>query len=57
VEQGYVGVSLAWIVEAMWDNQNMKGQNKLGPSKNRWLKRSKTYLGIAEAMAEQWGNA
>lgn len=25
------------------------------PSKDRWKKRSTTYLGIAEAMAEQWG--
>jgi len=26
------------------------------PSKDRWKNRSRTYLGIAEAMAEQWGN-
>lgn len=26
------------------------------PSKDRWKKRSVTYLGIAEAMAIQWGN-
>jgi len=25
------------------------------PSKERWKNRSRTYLGIAEAMAEQWG--
>lgn len=25
------------------------------PSKDRWKNRSRTYLGIAEAMAEQWG--
>ena len=25
------------------------------PSKNRWKNRSRTYIGIAEAMAEQWG--
>jgi len=25
------------------------------PSKNRWKNRSRTYTGIAEAMAEQWG--
>lgn len=27
---------------------------KMPPSKNRWKERSKTYPGIAEAMAEQW---
>lgn len=31
------------------------GQNKLGPSEDRWAERSKTYYGIAEAMATQWG--
>lgn len=29
---------------------------KLPPSKDRWKIRSETYKGIAEAMAEQWGN-
>lgn len=38
-----------------WDNQTSSGQNKLGPSENRAEERSKTYLGIAKAMAEQWG--
>ena len=38
-----------------WDNQTPSGQNKLGPSKDRWKIRSRTYEGIAEAMAEQWG--
>lgn len=28
---------------------------KLGPSADRWKIRSKTYQGIAEAMANQWG--
>jgi len=27
---------------------------KMGPSPDRWAKRSKTYPGIAKAMAEQW---
>lgn len=39
----------------MWGNQTKSGQNKLPPSKNRWKERSKTYPGIAKAMAEQWG--
>lgn len=36
-------------------NLTPSGQNKLGPSPDRWKKRSKTYIGIAEAMASQWG--
>lgn len=39
-----------------WANQCDSGQNKLGPSEDRWLKRSRTYAGIAQAMAQQWGN-
>lgn len=38
-----------------WANQTDSGQNKLGPSPTRWAERSKTYQGIADAMAEQWG--
>lgn len=38
-----------------WDNQTPSRQNKLAPSPNRWKKRSATYQGIADAMAEQWG--
>lgn len=38
----------------LWGNQTSGGQNKLGPSPNRWKIRSRTYRGIAEAMAEQW---
>jgi hypothetical protein len=38
-----------------WGNQTGSGQNKLGPSDDRWKLRSKTYAGIARAMAEQWG--
>lgn len=38
-----------------WANQTASGQNKLGPSENRWKERSRTYAGIAAAMAEQWG--
>jgi len=35
-------------------NQTASGQNKLGPSPDRARLRSKTYTGIARAMAEQW---
>ena len=38
-----------------WSNQTDSGQNKLSPSSGRWLERSKTYPGIARAMADQWG--
>jgi hypothetical protein len=38
-----------------WGNQCDSGQNKLAPSEDRWKDRSRTYLGIAEAMATQWG--
>lgn len=37
-----------------WANQTDSGQNKLSPSPGRWKERSKTYSGIATAMAEQW---
>ena len=37
-----------------WDNQTASGQNSLPPSADRWKVRSLTYIGIAEAMAEQW---
>ena len=38
-----------------WANQTDSGQNVLGPSTDRSRERSKTYAGIAEAMANQWG--
>lgn len=40
-----------------WANQTDSGQNVLGPSDARSRDRSKTYAGIAAAMADQWGNA
>ena len=39
----------------IWDNMTPSGQNKLLPSPDRWKLRSKTYTGIAQAMADQWG--
>lgn len=38
-----------------WSNQTDSGQNRIPPGENRWLERSKTYPGIANAMGEQWG--
>jgi len=43
------------IKKDRYSNQTPSGQNNLGPSKNRWKKRSETYQGIANAMANQWG--
>lgn len=37
-----------------WSNQTPSRQNKLGPSAKRATERSRTYLGIAKAMADQW---
>lgn len=36
-------------------NQTASGQNRLAPSPDRWKERSRTYQGIANAMAAQWG--
>lgn len=38
-----------------WANQTASRQNKLTPSPDIWKIRSRTYAGIAEAMAAQWG--
>jgi hypothetical protein len=38
-----------------WGNQTDSGQNKLPPSETRWMDRSRTYEGVAAAMAQQWG--
>lgn len=40
----------------IWSNQTPSGQNKLGPSADRWAKRSETFGGLAQAMADQWGS-
>lgn len=40
-----------------WENQTDSGQNRLAPSKDRWKERSRTYPGIALAMADHWRNA
>ncbi len=43
------------ITKKRYANQTPSGQNKLGPSPDRWKERSRTFEGIAKAMAEQWG--
>ena len=39
-----------------WANQTDSGQNNLAPSETRWMDRSRTYAGVAEAMSIQWGS-
>lgn len=41
--------------KSRWANQTDSGQNKLPPSERRAKDRSRTYQGIADCMAEQWG--
>ena len=43
------------VSKPRWSNQCDSGQNNLGPSADRWKERSRTYQGIADAMAAQWG--
>jgi hypothetical protein len=40
-----------------WANQTDGGQNRLPESPDRWKERSRTYEGIARAMADKWGVA
>lgn len=42
------------VARPRWGNQCDSGQNKLAPSADRWKNRSRTYQGIASAMASQW---
>jgi hypothetical protein len=56
-EQRIPGRKVMWkgkLVER-WSNQCDSGQSNLPPSEDRWAMRSRTYVGIAEAMAMQWG--
>lgn len=52
VECDYQGIVK---IRPRWANQTPCGANKLGPSPDRWKDRSRTYHGIAGAMADQWG--
>jgi hypothetical protein len=48
-------VEVSGKIYRRWANQTDSGQNRLGPSPTRAKERSKTYQGVAQAMAEQWG--
>jgi hypothetical protein len=43
------------ITKTLYANQTPSGQNRIPPSPDRWRIRSKTYKGIADGMAAQWG--
>jgi len=45
--------AIEWTM-ALWE-LTPSGQNKLGPSPDRWRKRSETYAGVGAAMVHQWG--
>ena len=45
------------ITKKRYANQTASGQNNLPPSDDRWKERSRTYPGIAHAIANQWGGA
>lgn len=45
----------AGLLLPRWANQTDSGQNRLGPSEDRWKERARTYQGWADAMALQWG--
>ena len=49
------GTRISPAPKMLWGNQTPSGQNNLGPSPTRWKERSRTYEGIAQAMADQWG--
>ena len=51
-----------WLknLQPLLSTHNVPGReqriHKMPPSPDRWLKRSITFPGIAEAMADQWGD-
>jgi hypothetical protein len=44
------------VTRKRWANQTDSGQNRLPPSPHRAADRSRTFPGIAQAMAQQWSN-
>ena len=55
VEHGWLVTKGAHKGTHRWMNQTASGQSNMGPSADRDIKRSKTYHGVAAAMATQWG--
>lgn len=58
---GETKATCLWLygLPQLWPTKIVEGREqriwKMGPSDNRAEERSKTYPGIAQAMAEQWG--
>ena len=53
--RGYCPACGTGRLRPLWGNQTPSGQNKLGPSPTRSADRARTYQGVANAMAAQWG--
>lgn len=45
---------LGFVTVERWANQTDSGQNRLTPGEARWKDRSRTYPGVANAMARMW---
>lgn len=54
-EHGYLVESGRHAGKWRWQNQAPCGAPKMGPSADRAKRKSVTYLGVAQAMATQWG--
>lgn len=50
----YVAPTLRKNGKRYWANQTDTGQNRLSPGADRWKERSRTFDGIADAMAAHW---
>lgn len=43
------------IERKRWANQCASGCDRTSPGPDRWISRSRTYYGVADAMSQQWG--
>jgi len=55
VDDGRAQLGLFGTGVERWANQTDAGQNKLSPGADRWKDRSRTFPGVADAMAQAWG--
>tara|TARA_R110000868_G_scaffold244930_1_gene501466 strand:- start:135 stop:692 length:558 start_codon:yes stop_codon:yes gene_type:complete len=59
---GETKATCLWLkrLPPLWPTNIVEGRearvHKMPPGPNRWRERSRTYQGIADAMADQWGN-
>jgi hypothetical protein len=56
VDDGRAQLGLFGTGVERWGNQTDSGQNNLRPGEDRWKERSRTFPGVAEAIADQWGS-